>query len=756
MTTKMSRMTRRYVSILALLLIGGLQSHAGDQAYGPIRTPMVPGVRALANAVRASLIRPYLADAQGDWLFASDLGSESVSGASNYATCIGNGSLSACISPWGELTALRWPHVTHSDQLRYYTYQNPIVTLRARPVRMKDPKDPDWKRYGRPIEPEPGLASEGCINATCAGSPGWKSARTFDPEDSGILVTRLVRPGMAMEVTDWIDPDAALMVRRHRVSGGGRFSYHANLAPWLASPGERDQSNPKTAGGPALWLPAEGIHLLFQLRNRDPELLRQTLAALPTETPEKLAALDRAFPDGGVFLAVGLDRPAAATSEMTLSTQLDPGEQKIAVFIAAAESATGAVELVMKARIEGAEALRRKAVARGQQVSAQVRMPAGLEAPEARVSRRSVLNLLMAQDRDTGAIVASLARQPQYHFDWPRDGAFFDLTLDLAGFPERVGRHHEFYRRTQMKAERARTFGRLANFNSPYYSPAGHWMSNMAADGTRGSVPAALPFEIDETALLVWDFWRHEAALPEAERPAYRAAMKETLALAADALLDYVDLKQGWTKPAIEDDNFPPDATLHGAASVLTGLAGACDAGPRFGMVPELTARWCEAARVLRAGIRGRVESPKILEAAGWRGVAWTLWPAPVFETYDEPGARLLKEKLAANIRSKMDKSRAGFAYLGEDVFILALADPQGEYRELCASALRLLCREAAYPGADAFGEVTVWGDFAGTGERVAQQRTSIPHLWNGVTVYLSALALYDREAFAGARPPVK
>jgi len=745
------------MAVVALVAAaGGFGVWAQEGKYRDPVVPMMPGIRGLANAVRASVIRPYLKDAQGDWLFASDLGSEAVSGASNYATCIGNGALSACISPWGELTVLRWPHVTDSDQLRYYTFQNPIIALKSQPVRMKDPTDPDWRRYGRPIEPEPGLASEGCVDKNCAGSPGWKSERAFVPEEANVLVTTLTRPGVTMAVSDWIDPDAGLMVRWHRVTGGRSFSYRANLAPWLAQPGERDQSNPKTAGGQALWLPAEGIHLLFQLRNKDVELLRRTLSSLPAATPERLAALDAAFPDGGVFLAFGFDCPAQATAEATLTAPLGAGEQNIAVLIAAAGSAVQAVETVMKAQTTGAEALRQKAIDRGEQVAAQVKMPAGLEAPEARVSRRSVLNLLQAQDREAGAIVASLARQPHYHFDWPRDGAFFDLTLDLAGFPDRVDRHHAFYRKTQLTAARARTFGRLVNFNSPWYSPAGHWMSNMAADGTRGSVPAAMPFEIDETSLLCWDFWRHEAALPEAERPAHRAAMKETLGRAADALLNYVDLKQGWTKPAIEDDNFPPDATLHGGAAVLTGLAAACDAGARWGFEPQRTARWCEAATALRDGIRARVTSPKILAAAGWRGVAWTLWPAPVFETYDEPGARRLKQKLAENIRRKMDKNRPGFAYLGEDVFILTLADPKGEYRELCISALRLLCREAAYPGTDTFGEVTVWGDFAGTGQRVAQQRTSIPHLWNGVTVYLSAVALYDREAFARARPPVK
>ena len=47
--------------------------------------------------------------------------------------------------------------------------------------------------------------------------------------------------------------------------------------------------------------------------------------------------------------------------------------------------------------------------------------------------------------------------------------------------------------------------------------------------------------------------WGTLRALPESERAAYVADMRETMTLAADALVDFVDFKQAWTKPAIED-----------------------------------------------------------------------------------------------------------------------------------------------------------------------------------------------------------
>jgi hypothetical protein len=364
------------------------------------------------------------------------------------------------------------------------------------------------------------------------------------------------------------------------------------------------------------------------------------------------------------------------------------------------------------------------------------------------------LNLIQGQDRDSGGIVASISRQPRYNYDWPRDGSFFDLTLDLAGFPEAVTRHHAFYTRTQYSMTRAFSIVWTFNFRSPWFNPRGHWPPNMSSNG-KSKMPFLMnPFELDETGLLIWDFWRHERVLPAAERPAYIRQMQPVLELAVDAMLKWVDLKQGWTRPAIEDDNFPPDATLHGVASVLTGLAAACDAAPRWGIAPAKTRQWCEAASILRAGALARIEDPEVLEHAGWRGQAWSLWPAPLFESYAEPGARAIKERLARKIEEKLRRNTPGFAYLGEEVFTLALADQkQGEYRDLLEKALKFLTREVAFPGTDCYGEVSVWVDV--NGQKFAQQRTSIPHLWNGATVYLSALSLYAPESFQVMRPPV-
>lgn len=789
--------SRRVQFFPALLLLLGLvvfaEAIAAEQKYPPVRAPMIPGVRAISRADRKRRARPVLKEVGGDWLFAADLCSEMGNGASNYAAALGNGRLSVALSPWADLVVFRWPSPIDSDHLRYFTFANTGSPSRWKPVRMQNnAPSPDWKKYGHPFEPCPELGSRAGLLLSSGeivwlGDPSWTSSRAFVPEDSTALVTTLTRPSAVVEVTDWVLPDQDLMVRRFRLPAAAqRFFYHTTFAPVLSDTAEVTAIDPPDAGFAAFFLPAEQVMLHFQPRVKSAE----RLAGLPPAslTP---AQIDAAFPEAGVFVAWGLaesvsgfqvgadpcrrtapaDAPLSGRKDAAdgtlsgnsgwvgfvdaaLAAEVTGAETEVSVLMAAADSAAGAVAMIQQARAQGVPSLLFRAVSHWQAVSQRIQLPAGADGITRRVARRSVLNLLQGQDQESGAIVASISRQPRYNYDWPRDGSFFDLTLDLAGFPEAVTRHHAFYARTQYTRERAFAIAWLVNYRSPWFRPAGHWPPNLDTTGKSRMDFLTNPFEIDETALLIWDFWRHERLLPETEHAEYIRRMQPTLERAVDALLEWVDWKKAWTKPAIEDDSFPPEATLHGVASVATALAAACDAAPRWGIAPEKSRRWCEAASLLCRGARARLTDPEVLEHSGWRGLAWSLWPAPFFTDYQEPAAAVIKERLARRIEAKLKRDTAGFAYLGEEVFTLALADQaQGEYRALLERALVFLTHEVAFPGTDCYGEVTVWVDL--NGEKFAQQRTSIPHLWNGVTVYLSALALYEPERFEMMRPPV-
>ncbi len=722
-------------------------------------------------------------------MLATDMASESVMGASNYATALGNGRLFVEVSPWAELTVFRWPNPTYSDQLRYFTLANG-TSLKVKPVRRgNDAPSKDWSRYGRPVEPCPGLGSSGGVITTngktlWSHDPVWKSSRRFEPEDGTVLLTKLEDSGINMLVEDFIHPKYDLMVRKFTLDGPAeKFVYHSTFAPFMAEPGEYMNNDPKRAGFAALYLKEDDLIIHFKPHESSDLRVKKNREVILTA-----ADLDNAFPGGGVFIAWGFgtasdehhvgsdhcekykkDAPqyvyeAARDDALNmndyyegkvdakLAKRLERNENQVTVYIAIATSAAEAMGIIERARKAESE-LKSETVNHWLGISEKIRIPDEAGENNLRVAKRSLLNLIQGQDKKGGCIVASISRQPAYNFDWPRDGAFFDLALDMAGFPELVDLHHEFYRRTQFDKSFGFAPARMVNFQAPVFKPSGHWPSNMAADGSVGSVPKFIHFEIDETALTAWNMWRHWKCLPDEQAREYSARMKSTLEAGADALVDYVDIKKGWTKPAFEDDSFLPGATLHGVTSVLAGLASACDAGPRWSIDQGRYGKWCEAAENLCAGVRARIGDPEVLKKSGWRGIAWALWPAPVFENYNEPEAAAVKRILAVKIKEKMSKNTAGFVYLGEDIFTLALADrEQGEYRELLIDALKFFTGEIPFPGTDCYGEVTVWVDV--NGEKVSQQRTSIPHIWNGVTVYLAVMAIYNPEAFDRMKPP--
>ena len=62
------------------------------------------------------------------------------------------------------------------------------------------------------------------------------------------------------------------------------------------------------------------------------------------------------------------------------------------------------------------------------------------------VSKRALINTFIALDKRSGAIVASITTQPPYGEDWPRDGAFINYALDLAGLHDLVRKRNlDFY-----------------------------------------------------------------------------------------------------------------------------------------------------------------------------------------------------------------------------------------------------------------------------------------------------------------------
>ena len=209
----------------------------------------------------------------------------------------------------------------------------------------------------------------------------------------------------------------------------------------------------------------------------------------------------------------GCDANATCAWELALEP---PGTFEVAtvdVFLAAAGTWATASATLEQARAEGFDAALTRTDAANAAWLDGLALPVGFgtddEDEVIAFAKRWALSVRQGTDRDTGAIVASIATQPTYHQDWPRDSAFFDFALDVSGLFDQVSHHQAFVDMTQNKravlggTEDAPTLG----------SPPGAWLMHFYADGT----PATLlvnRFEIDQVGLSLWNFWSHGLFAP--------------------------------------------------------------------------------------------------------------------------------------------------------------------------------------------------------------------------------------------------
>jgi hypothetical protein len=468
------------------------------------------------------------------------------------------------------------------------------------------------------------------------------------------------------------------------------------------------------------------------------------------------AALD-AFEDAVDGELSGSSIAAGEVNE-TLRTPLrfEAGEARAAVVLAAAPTAGEAREAL--ASIESAEAAVQEAEDALSSWLATVRLPAG-GPPEVRaVARRSLINLRVGTDAPSGAIVASISRQPPYGLDWPRDGMFFNTALQVSGQVDVVTRRTALYASWQRARPVAPTIGvdqpppRDPTTGEMRTYPADAWEMNYYPDGVVGG---PLRFEIDNTAFALWTIVSQAGWVADAR--SYLDERWDTIARAANLLARWRDPETGLQAPASEDDNAAYTQTLHGAVTVFGALSIAARAARLLERRQEAAA-WEARACELRAATerllydaeaRRFVSHPGATfdpAAAPTGQTAWMVWPMQVFPWDD----RRVAEQLAADldlIHPRITLEAPGGSYFMKNTVSLGLArgsDPALGPR--IAAQRDLLARAHATPDTHHFGEVMLAVDT--TEGRVASQRVANPHLWEGILFYLTAMALEAPDAF--------
>ena len=797
-------------------------------------------------------------------------------GATNVTAQAGNGGLTVGLAPRGEITVLSWPSPTYYDQLEYETSnaedarELPFFGAQADQgifggvhieLEVAEPvflwlRDDVWQTGQRYLEETSGTVLMEYVHPDLGLSvQEW----TFVDQDRDVLYRR-----------------AAFKRQAGSAVVGVRYVLYENMAPTAHKPPELAESpiyNPSTLDDDndfaAFWEPtAEAvIHFAPPEEARDNTLLDGVMSGglwgvgdtWKTLGLPQLEALLEGELGGGVFVGIGgaeapvafqvgwqsdeiCDLPAAWSWMPTdafddlLDGELDgspvaachanaalawdlefgaPGDEvegSIDLFIAPGFDVEQVSLALAGARTEGFDDAHARNEAFWSSRALDWRVPDSMADGVSHFSRRALIALAQGTDRDEAAMVASIATQPSYHHDWPRDSVFFDLGLDLAGEFDQVSAHHRFLVETQN-----REIFWAGTDDAPFMkSPPGAWFMNYYADG-QPATTFLNTFEIDQVGLMLWGFWAHGAFAPnDTVRRDVVAAAWPAIERGAQLLsacvdpshpaLDGVQAEQGhyswWPVYEALQAGTIPDAEARMAAMEAGDWEALrpCEANEDDNPISSVS---LYSTHVVRMGLLAAVRAAELLcqdedpkvdywrarahelgaaalqlyydEGAGsWEGRAdWLLWPMPLaidpsldalFSDADTPGQRRADveafeaaalDSLAVTAHGEVNAAvnlvTDGAAYVNKKTLTLARYWEGGDPDLVDANAehVRQLAEDLPIPGTRHVGEVWVSVDEDGDGVfDRADQRTSTPHLWSATLTYLSAMAVARPELF--------
>ncbi len=369
------------------------------------------------------------------------------------------------------------------------------------------------------------------------------------------------------------------------------------------------------------------------------------------------------------------------------------------------------------------------------------------------IATRALLALRTGTD-DHGAIVASIARQPPYALDWPRDGAFFNVLLDATGQSALVDKRVALYEAWQRDEPVRPTV--LVDPPAPVDPdtgesgsyPADAWEMNYYADGVTGGT---FRFEIDTTAFAVWSMVAHAGWV--ADPTTYLGEHWDGIARGANLLARWRDPATGLHAPAQEDDAAPYRQTLHGAVTVFGALDIAARAARLIGRVQEAE-RWEARAHELRTAMETHFYDPQTgtffmtdshrlpIQASGLVPVGptgWLVWPFTPYDDADPRIARQLDHDWTVIEPVLRLEGKGGLYFMINTVAMAVMGGPP--FSDRVQEAPGLLAAQAS-PGTGHFGEVMVV--VRGGDAPRADQRVSVPHLWEGALFALTAIAAQD------------
>jgi hypothetical protein len=362
------------------------------------------------------------------------------------------------------------------------------------------------------------------------------------------------------------------------------------------------------------------------------------------------AAGDGEFPGNDIYFG-------QATAALATDLTFDDGTATETVVLGAGETPADATTALESGHDRGADAVADAKREWFADLLVDAPMPNTDDERIHTVCNRALVTLVTNVDRETGAVVASIATQPPYGEDWPRDGAFFNHALDLVGLHEFVDTHNRWYAGLQQRADDP-------NPRSPQVPP-GNWAMNYYADGTVGG---PVPWEIDQTGFTVWTLWDHYEATGDRE---YLEAVYPAIEAAADFFVEYRDPDTGLQQRAHEDDNAAYTQTIVGAAPVWLALDCAVRAANELGnslAAARFDGRKRELGKAIDAHLYDDgayrkdpdVPRPGGIPVAPFPGVyAPVAWPV-CFRLFDDDRMRTHLEEMWADVAPTFEQPEGG------------------------------------------------------------------------------------------------
>jgi hypothetical protein len=426
-------------------------------------------------------------------------------------------------------------------------------------------------------------------------------------------------------------------------------------------------------------------------------------------------------------------------------------------YVAAAGTRDAAYDLLRQARAGRPEAQRAATEAWWADYLAPAHLPDTGDAAVLTFARRALVVMRTATDAASGAIVASVAPQEPYGFDWPRDGAFINYALDLAGYHDVVSRHNRFYARVQR-----REFGPWSIVYSfvcpadpaarayPDCVPPGTFENNYYADPDVVLAGTPFSFEIDEAGLGVWTLWEHARWLTDpAARAAYLADVCPAIERGAVNLAACRDPATRLQCAANEDDSMALTQGLQGAETVLLALRSAVAAAGDCRFDAGLAAGWQSRAAELEQAIvdHFRVAGPPEHFEGGRPG--WLLWPVGFPDAADPRALGHAQYLKASFIDPLLARTAPGGAYNSEALLARAqLFRARGDAAGVADAqeTVRAFVRMLPTPDTHHLGEFYARVDADLDGDGVAPDYVSendVPHVWEHAYLYAAAMVAF-------------